>query len=122
MSVVLLAPSTPVALVGFFLTGAMVCTVVPTMISLAGTVAPGQSAASVAQVGTMGYGGLLLGPVVIGFISEATSLRTGLGIVLVLALLITAGTRLLPITAQTDVAAAPEFTIQPADERELIAA
>jgi hypothetical protein len=120
MSIVLLAPSTPMALVGFFLTGAMVCTVVPTMISLAGTVAPGQSAASVAQVGAMGYGGLLLGPVVIGFISEATSLRTGLGIVLALALLIAAATRFLPISAQTDVAAPVAPAQQP--EPELIAA
>jgi MFS family permease len=118
MSVVLFAPSTPVALVGFFLTGAMICTVVPTMISLAGTVAPGQSAASVAQVGAMGYGGLLLGPVVIGFISEATSLRVGLGIVFALALLIAAATRLLPISAETDVA----MTVEPAPQRELVAA
>ncbi|MGI8331115.1 MFS transporter [Actinomadura scrupuli] len=120
MSVVLLAPSTPVALAGFFLTGAMVCTVVPTMISLAGTVAPGRSAASVAQVGAMGYGGLLLGPVVIGFISEATSLRAGLGLVLVLALLIAAATRFLPISAETDVAVTPETARLP--ERDLIAA
>jgi predicted MFS family arabinose efflux permease len=120
MSVVLLAPSAPMVLVGFFLTGAMVCTVVPTMISLAGTVAPGRSAASVAQVGAMGYGGLLLGPVVIGFISEATSLRAGLGIVLALALLVAAATRFLPISAQTDVAAPVTPAQQP--EPELIAA
>jgi MFS family permease len=120
MSVVLLAPSTPVALAGFFLTGAMICTVVPTVISLAGSMAPGRSAASVAQVGAMGYGGLLLGPVAIGFIAEATSLRTGLGLVLALALLIAAASRLLPISAQTDVAATADPAPRP--ERELIAA
>jgi MFS family permease len=108
------------ALGGFFLTGAMVCTVVPTMISLAGTVAPGRSAASVAQVGAMGYGGLLLGPVVIGFISEATSLRTGLGLVLALALLLAAATRFLPISAETDVAVTADTAQLP--ERDLIAA
>jgi hypothetical protein len=68
----------------------------------------------------MGYGGLLLGPVVIGFISEATSLRAGLGIVLALALLVAAATRFLPISAQTDVAAPVTPAQQP--EPELIAA
>ncbi|ACY99106.1 MULTISPECIES: MFS transporter [Thermomonospora] len=102
--VVLTAPTVPVALAGFFVTGLAVCTIVPTMISLAGTAAPGRSAASVAQVGAMGYGGLLLGPVLIGFLAEATSLRAGLGVVVVAALLVAAGARLLPIAAGTDLA------------------
>jgi MFS family permease len=121
MSVVLLAPSTPVALAGFFLTGSAVCTVIPTMVSLAGTIAPGRSAASVAQVGAMGYGGLLLGPMVIGFLADRASLRLGLGLVLVLSLLISLGVRFLPADGETDIAAsAPESTGTPAPE--LIAA
>jgi MFS family permease len=117
VSGVLLAPSTPVALLGFVLTGAMICTVVPTMVSLAGTAAPGRSAASVAQVGAMGYGGLLLGPIVIGFIADRTSLRTGLGIVVVLALLIAAGARMLPVGERSDVAAGtPEPEPEPAGD------
>ncbi|HEX2313313.1 MAG TPA: MFS transporter [Thermomonospora sp.] len=103
-AVVLAAPTVPVALAGFFLTGLMVCTIVPTMISLAGTAAPGRSAASVAQVGAMGYGGLLLGPVVIGFLAEATSLRLGMGIIVLLALLIAVGARLMPLASDTDLA------------------
>ncbi|MBC6459342.1 MFS transporter [Actinomadura sp. HBU206391] len=105
MSVVLLAPSTPVALIGFFLTGTAVCTVVPTMVSLSGTVAPGRSAAAIAQVGTMGYGGLLLGPMVIGLLADRTSLRMGLTIVVALALMIAVGARFLPVTERTDFAA-----------------
>ncbi|MFI6520176.1 MFS transporter [Spirillospora sp. NPDC050679] len=97
MLVVVLAPAAPVAIAGFFLTGLVVCTVVPTTISLAGTAAPGQPAAAVAQVGAMGYGGLLLGPVVVGFLSDATSLRVGVGVVVVLALLIAAGARFVPL-------------------------
>jgi MFS family permease len=44
----------------------------------------------------MGYAGLLLGPVVIGFLSDATSLRTALGIGVVLGVLIALSGRLLP--------------------------
>jgi MFS family permease len=121
MSVVLLAPSTPVALAGLFLTGSAICTVVPTMVSLAGTVAPGRSADSVAQVGAMGYGGLLLGPMAIGFLADRTSLRLGLGLVLVLSLLLSLGVRLLPVADDTDIAtSAPEPAGTPAPE--LIAA
>lgn len=100
VTVVVLAPATPVALVGFVLTGLTVCTVVPITISLAGSLAPGRSSAAVAQVGAMGYGGLLLGPVVIGFISDAASLRAGLSTAIVLALLIAAGARFVPIRSR----------------------
>ncbi|MBW8484482.1 MFS transporter [Actinomadura parmotrematis] len=97
MAVVVTAPSVPVAIAGLFLTGLVVCTIVPTTISLAGTTAPDRPAAAVAQVGAMGYGGLLLGPVLVGFLSDATSLRVGVGVVVVLALLIAAGARFVPL-------------------------
>ncbi|GAA4228527.1 MFS transporter [Actinomadura meridiana] len=105
MSIVVLAPVPAVAIAGFFVTGVMVCTVVPTTISLAGTAAPDRPAAAVAQVGAIGYGGLLLGPVVVGFLSDATSLRLGVGTVVVLALLIAAGARFVPLREVADVAA-----------------
>jgi MFS family permease len=118
-TIVVTAPVIPVALAGFFLTGLMVCTVVPTMISLAGTVAPGQSSTSVAQVGAMGYGGLLLGPVVIGFLAEAGSVRTGMSIIIGLAVLMTVGFRFIPIPRATDLASVHSL---PLAERELLAA
>ena len=105
MTIVVLAPAPSVAIVGFFLTGLVVCTVVPTTISLAGSVAPDRPAAAVAQVGAMGYGGLLLGPVVVGFLSDATSLRLGVGTVVVLALLIAVGARFVPVRTPADAAA-----------------
>ncbi|MBE1534630.1 MFS transporter [Actinomadura algeriensis] len=107
MTVVVLAPSAHVAIAGFFVTGLVVCVVVPTTISLAGTAAPDRPAAAVAQVGAMGYGGLLLGPVVVGFLADATSLRVGVGVVVVLALLIAAGARFVPLGEGADLAAAP---------------
>ncbi|WP_242901311.1 MFS transporter [Actinomadura terrae] len=105
MTVVVLAPVPQVAIAGFFATGLVVCAVVPTTISLAGTADPERPAAAVAQVGAMGYGGLLLGPVVVGFLSDATSLRVGVGVVVVLALLISAGARFVPLRMDVDVAA-----------------
>ncbi|MFV2177894.1 MFS transporter [Actinomadura sp. LOL_016] len=107
MTVVVLAPTAHVAIAGFFVTGLVVCVVVPTTISLAGTAAPDRPAAAVAQVGAMGYGGLLLGPVVVGFLADATSLRVGVGVVVVLALLIAAGARFVPLGEGADLAAAP---------------
>jgi predicted MFS family arabinose efflux permease len=97
VGLVVLAPTPTVALAGFVLTGLAICTVIPTTISVAGTVAPGRSAAAVAQVGAMGYGGLVLGPVVIGFLADVSSLRVGLGVAAVLGLLIAAGARYVPM-------------------------
>ncbi|GAA0966178.1 MFS transporter [Actinocorallia libanotica] len=115
MAVVLLAPGLPVALAGFFLTGLAVCTIVPTMLSLAGTAAPGRSAASVAQVGAMGYGGLLLGPVAVSAVAEASSIRTGLWLVVALSAVIAVSARFLPLRQSTDLAAAaPEPVREPA--------
>ncbi|TDE32091.1 MFS transporter, partial [Actinomadura sp. 6K520] len=110
MTVVALSPGPAVAIAGFFVTGLVVCTVVPTAISLAGTAAPDRPAAAVAQVGAMGYGGLLLGPVVVGFLAEATSLRVGVGSVIVLALVIAAGAHFVRLGTGTDVAAPAAMT------------
>ncbi|MET7334001.1 MFS transporter [Nonomuraea sp. NPDC005650] len=94
-AVVLLAPAALVAVFAMFFVGLGVATISPLTLSLAGTAtdAPGPA---IAQAGAMGYAGLLLGPVVIGFMSDATSLRTALGIGVVLGVLIAAASRLLP--------------------------
>jgi hypothetical protein len=97
VAIVVLAPTAGVALAGFVLTGLAICTVIPTTISIAGTIAPGRSAGAVAQVGAMGYGGLVLGPVVIGFLANVSSLRVGLGVAALLGLLIAAGARYVPM-------------------------
>ncbi len=97
VSMVVIAPATPYALAGFVLTGLAICTVIPTTISVAGTVVRGRSDAAVTQVGAMGYGGLVLGPVVIGFLADISSLRVGLGVAIVLGLAIAAGARYVPM-------------------------
>ena len=68
-----LAPAT----LGFALVGAGLSNVVPTLFSAAAGLAS-VPAAGVAMVATAGYAGLLSGPVVIGAIAEAASLRLGI--------------------------------------------
>ncbi|MEO3800904.1 MFS transporter [Nonomuraea sp. B1E8] len=94
-AVVLLAPAALVAVAAMFFVGLGVATISPLTLSLAGTATrtPGPA---IAQAGAMGYAGLLLGPVVIGFLSDATSLRTALGVAVVLGVLIALASRLLP--------------------------
>lgn len=97
VTVVVLAPAAEIALFGFVVTGLAICTVIPTTISVAGAILPGRSAEAVAQTGAMGYGGLVLGPVVIGFLADVSSLRVGLGVAAVLGLVIAAGARYVPV-------------------------
>ncbi|GGS74189.1 MFS transporter [Nonomuraea spiralis] len=94
-AVVLMAPAALVAVSAMFFVGLGVATIAPLTLSLAGTAtdAPGPA---IAQAGAMGYAGLLLGPVVIGFLSDATSLRGALGIAVVLGVLIAVASRFLP--------------------------
>jgi hypothetical protein len=56
---------------------------VPTVYRAAGTktVSPG---AGIAAVSTVGYGAFLIGPVAIGFVADATGLRTALWLVVAL--------------------------------------
>ncbi|TDD07672.1 MFS transporter [Nonomuraea deserti] len=94
-AVVLVAPAALVAVAAMFFVGLGVATISPLTLSLAGT-ATGTPGPAIAQAGAMGYAGLLLGPVVIGFLSDSTSLRTALGVAVVLGVLIALASRLLP--------------------------
>ncbi len=77
----------PVALVGFALMGVGYAVIMPLAFSRATNdpiLSPGKAVASLA---TLGYGGLLMGPPVIGFIAEATSIRVGFAVLMALAVL-----------------------------------
>ncbi len=87
---VVAAQNLGMALVGFGLMGIGYAVLFPLAFSRAAadpTISPGRAIASVA---TLGYGGLLLGPPVIGFIAQASSLRLALLTLAALALLIVA--------------------------------
>lgn len=77
-----LAPLLPLVVLGFALTGLGLSNTFPTTIARAGALTgPG----GVAAASTFGYGGLLLGPPTIGFLTDAVGLPTALTTVSVLA-------------------------------------
>lgn len=83
-----LVPVQGVILVGFAMMGFGYAVLFPLAFSRAandGSLAPG---AAIASVATLAYGGLLLGPVVIGFVADLTSLRVAFLILAALALVI----------------------------------
>jgi MFS family permease len=86
-AIVVAAPHWWLALVGFFLVGIAICTVVPLTFSIAGGL--DDAGAGIAQAGAMGYGGMLIGPVAIGYVANVTSVRTGLVISVALGVVIT---------------------------------
>ena len=68
-SVVLTAPTALIAISAMFFVGIAVATVSPMAMSLAGD-AIANPGPAIAQTGAMGYAGLLLGPVIIGLLSD----------------------------------------------------
>ncbi|MBB2746694.1 UNVERIFIED_ORG: MFS family permease [Microbispora rosea subsp. rosea] len=93
--VVIAAPVTVAAVAGLFFIGLSVATISPMALSLAGT-ATREPGPAIAQASAMGYAGLLLGPVVIGFLSATASLRVAMGVAVVLGVVIAVAARLLP--------------------------
>ena len=77
-----LAPSVWLALTGFVITGLGLANVFPIAIGRAGDLA---GPSGVAAASTFGYGGILLGPVAIGFLADWFTLTTALLTVAVLA-------------------------------------
>ncbi|WP_425474225.1 MFS transporter [Streptomyces alboniger] len=77
-----LAPSTGLAFVGFAVTGLGLANIFPVAVERAGALAgPG----GVAAASTLGYGGMLVGPPLIGFMADRYSLPAALTSVAVLA-------------------------------------
>lgn len=80
----LLTHSPAWALLGFALVGAGFSSIIPLVFAAGGRVHSVSEGAGVATVSGLGYLGFLVGPPTIGFISELTSLRAGLFVVVVL--------------------------------------
>ena len=68
---------------GFLVVGAALSAVVPIAFSVAGDLAPARAGAAISVVTTLGYGGFLLGPVIVGGLAELFGLRTALGTIAV---------------------------------------
>ena len=78
---------------GFALLGLGLAAVVPIAFSAAGDLDPRATGRLVGRVATIGYVGSVAGPIMIGWLAEATSLRSALGLVVLLALAIAASAR-----------------------------
>ncbi len=82
----LLAVWVPLALLGFGLVGLGLSVVFPLTLSAAGRVSKQASGTAIAAVATCGYAGGLIGPPLIGLVSDALSLRIAFALVVVLIL------------------------------------
>lgn len=76
IAVALVASGLPVALVGFVLIGLGAGNLVPVLFSAAGRQKVMPPGIAIAAVTTTGYAGLLVGPALVGFLSDAFSLTT----------------------------------------------
>jgi MFS family permease len=73
---------------GFLVVGLALSAVVPIAFSAAGDLAPERAGAAISVVTTLGYGGFLLGPVIVGGLAEVLGLRVALSVIAVSGLLI----------------------------------
>jgi hypothetical protein len=72
-------PVVPVVLTAVYVTGVAVSPVLPLVFSLAGTARPDRAEAAIAQVGAVGYAGLLAGPAVLGAVGGLVPLPVAIG-------------------------------------------
>ena len=75
---------------GWTLLGAGMCIVIPMIYSEAGTIAPSEAVATVSGIS---YFGFVIGPPMMGYISEAITLRWAMLVPAVLGLALAAGSR-----------------------------
>jgi MFS family permease len=88
LALAMLLPLPLPASIGFALVGIGLANTVPALFSTAGQMKDFPPSMGVAMVATLGYGGLLLGPPLIGFGGEIFSLRAMLGLLIVFAFVI----------------------------------
>ena len=93
LGMALLVHEPAAAIAGFALLGLGLAPVVPIAFSAAGDLDPRATGRLVGRVATIGYVGSVAGPIMIGWLAEATSLRNSLGLVVVLAVLIAVSAR-----------------------------
>lgn len=84
----LAAHATGLALAAFGLLGMGLALVMPLAFSRAAAHGQPSPGVAIASVATLAYGGMLLGPPVIGFVAAALSLRAAMAVVAILALII----------------------------------
>ena len=93
LGIALLVHEPAAGIAGFALLGLGLAPVVPIAFSAAGDLDARATGRLVGRVATVGYVGSVAGPIMIGWLAEATSLRVSLGLVVVLALVIAVSAR-----------------------------
>jgi MFS family permease len=93
LGIALLVHQPAAGILGFALLGLGLAPVVPIAFSAAGELDPRATGRLVGRVATMGYVGSVAGPIMIGWLADATSLRASLCLVVALALVIAASAR-----------------------------
>lgn len=83
----LVFPSTAIAFAGFACVGLGFATIVPIVFSAAGHRPGANPEIAVASVTTLGYLGFLVGPPLIGFVSQCVGLRLALGLIVLMSVL-----------------------------------
>lgn len=79
--------SVAVAMPGILLVGFAIAPVVPMTLSLAARAAPGRSGQAVGLATAVGYGSFIISPALVGALAAVTSLRVGLGALILTALM-----------------------------------
>jgi MFS family permease len=90
MALALVARAPILIVCGFLVVGVALSAVVPIALSVAGSMLPERAGAASSVVTTVGYGGFLLGPILVGVLAEVLSLRVALGIVVIVGISIAA--------------------------------
>jgi MFS family permease len=86
--ITVLSPFYPLTLAGYLLTGFGVSCVVPFIFGLAGKIPMSNPGAALASISSLGYLGFLLIPPLIGYVSQASSLRVSFAIMAGMGMLI----------------------------------
>ncbi len=101
------APNQAVAYLGFAILGMGVSVIAPLAIALAGQIVrPRDRALAVSRTVMIGYAGFFIGPPLMGFVSEALTLRASYGVVALLMLL--SPLCLLPLRARASAQVSPQ--------------
>jgi MFS family permease len=87
MLITLLIPSIEFKIIGCFLTGLGISTIVPLIYSQAGNQKNIEPAIAIAGVSTIAYIGFLIGPVVIGYLADFFNLQSALMLLILLGLI-----------------------------------
>lgn len=89
-------PSGTATLTGFAIIGLGIANVVPVFFSAVGRLDSPPPAVSIPAITTLGYAGMLVGPAVIGFVGELTSLSLALGMISLALIGVAASARIVP--------------------------